>query len=159
LLEIVEEVSGIIGHDRLGVRLSPFGHYAGITDSNPLALFGHVIEELSGKIAYLHMIEARGSEIGLSDALNADALNNAQLFRSKFRGPLISAAAYTPATALKAVEDRHVDAVAFGRSFIANPDLVERIRTDSPLNAYDRATFYGGGAEGYTTYPTLEQSA
>lgn len=105
------------------------------------------------------MIEARGSKIGLSDALNADALNNAQLFRSKYSGPLISAAAYTPVTALKAVEEHHVDAVAFGRSFIANPDLVERIRNENPLNAYDRATFYGMGAEGYTSYPTLEQSA
>lgn len=159
LLEIVEEVSQVIGPDRLGVRLSPFGHYAGITDSNPLALFRHVIHELSGRIAYLHMIEARGSEIGLSDQLNADAPNNAELFRSSFHGPVISAAAYTAATALKAVEQHHVDAVAFGRLFLANPDLVERIKSESPLNAYDRSTFYGGGAEGYTTYPTLQQSA
>jgi N-ethylmaleimide reductase len=160
LLEIVDELTTAIGADRLGVRLSPFGQYGGIHDSNPLELFTFVIGELSRRrIAYLHMIEARGSEIGLTDQLHEHAQNNAALFRPAFGGPIISAAAYTPESAKQAVETGQVDAVAFGRSFIANPDLVERIKMGKPLNLADRSTFYGGGAHGYTDYQTFEAAA
>jgi N-ethylmaleimide reductase len=153
LLEIVDEVTAAIGADRLGVRLSPFGQYGGIHDGNPLELFTYVISELSRRrIAWLHLIEARGSEIGLTDELHENAQNNAALFRSAFAGPLLSAAAYTPESAAEAVGKKHADAIAFGRLFIANPDLVERIRENKPLNPADRSTFYGGGAHGYTDY-------
>jgi N-ethylmaleimide reductase len=153
LFEIVEEVAAAIGRDRVGVRLSPFGQYGGIHDSNPLDLFTFVIEELSkARIAYLHLIEARGSEIGLTDTLHEGAPNNAALFRASFDGPLISAAAYIPQSAAAAVEKGIADAIGFGRLFIANPDLVERIKEDRPLNAPDRSTFYGGGCHGYTDY-------
>jgi N-ethylmaleimide reductase len=159
LLEVVEQVSAAIGRDRLGVRLSPYGQYGGIHDSNPLKLFTYVIEALSRyKIAYLHLIEGRGSEIGLGDTLHEDALDNARLFRSFFAGPLISAAAYTPESAARTVKDRHADAIAFGRLYIANPDLVERIQGALPLNAYDRSTFYGGADKGYTDYKTYSRS-
>ena len=157
LLEVVDGITAATGSGALGVRLSPFGQYGGIHDSQPLALFTYVIESLSRRrINYLHLIEGRGSEIGLTDDLHAGALNNAQLFRSKFIGPLISAAAYTPATAAETVGSGHADAIAFGRLFIANPDLVERIAGGFPLNAYDRATFYGGGEHGYTDYETYQ---
>jgi len=153
LFEIVDEVTAAIGADRLGVRLSPFGQYGGIHDGNPLELFTYVISELSQRrIAWLHLIEARGSEIGLTDELHENAQNNAALFRSAFAGPLLSAAAYTPESAAEAVGKKHADAIAFGRLFIANPDLVERIRENKPLNPADRSTFYGGGAHGYTDY-------
>jgi N-ethylmaleimide reductase len=156
LFEIVEEVGTAIGKETLGVRLSPFGQYGGIRDGNPLELFTFVIAELSKRrIAYLHVIEGRGSEIGLTDELHKEALNNAALFRPAFDGPFISAAAYTPASAAQAIENKHADAIAFGRLFIANPDLVKRIKQDGPLTAFDRSTFYGGGAHGYTDYQTL----
>src|SRR5271170_5429662 len=113
LFEIVDEVTAAIGADRLGVRLSPFGQYGGIHDSNPQELFGFVIAELSKRrIAYLHLIEARGSEIGLTDELHENARNNAALFRPFFDGPLLSAAAYTPESAAEAVGTNQVDAVA-----------------------------------------------
>jgi N-ethylmaleimide reductase len=153
LLEIVDEVTAVVGADRLGVRLSPFGQYGGIQDSNPLELFTFVVGELSKRrIGYLHLIEARGSEIGLTDELHENARNNAALFRSVFDGPLLSAAAYTPNSAAEAIENKHADAIAFGRLFIANPDLVERIKENRPLNSPDRSTFYGGGFHGYTDY-------
>jgi N-ethylmaleimide reductase len=153
LLEIVDEVTAVIGADRLGVRLSPFGQYGGIYDGNPLELFNFVIGELNQRrIAWLHLIEARGSEIGLTDELHENARNNAALFRCAFDGPLLSAAAYTPESAVEAIGKNHADAIAFGRLFIANPDLVERIRENRPLNPPDRSTFYGGGAHGYTDY-------
>lgn len=160
LLDIVYELSSAIGADRLGIRLSPFGQYGGIRDSKPRELFSFVIKELSMRdIAYLHLIEARGSEMGLTDELHADALNNAVLFRSMFSGPLLSAAAYTPESAAAAIEQKHADAIAFGRLFIANPDLVERIKGNYPLNPFDRSTFYGGGEHGYTDYKALGDAA
>ena len=108
LLEIVTEVSAAIGEDRLGVRLSPFGQYGGIQDSDPRKLFTFVIKELNEcHLAYLHVIEARGSEIGLTDELHENAVNNAVLFRPVFNGPLLSAAAYTPASAAMAIEQKH----------------------------------------------------
>jgi N-ethylmaleimide reductase len=160
LLDIVDAVSNAIGVDRLGVRLSPFGQYGGIHDSNPGQLFSSVIKALSKRrIAYLHLIEARGSEMGLTDALHEDAINNAVLFRPMFDGPLLSAAAYTPESAALAIEQEHADAIAFGRLFIANPDLVERIRGNHPLNPFDRATFYGGAEHGYTDYQSFGDAA
>jgi N-ethylmaleimide reductase len=160
LLDIVEEVSAAIGSDRLGVRLSPFGQYGGIHDSMPKELFSVVIKELNERrLAYLHLIEARGSEMGLTDELHEDAINNAVLFRSGFSGPLLSAAAYTPASAAVAVEQKHADAIVFGRYFIANPDLVERIKWSHPLNPFDRSTFYGGAEHGYTDYKTFGEAA
>jgi N-ethylmaleimide reductase len=158
LLEIVDEVGSAIGKDRLAVRLSPFGQYGGIHDSNPRELFTFVIRELSKRrIAYLHVIEGRGSEMGLTDELHKTALNNAELFRPAFDGPFISAAAYTPTGAAQAVENKYADAIAFGRLFIANPDLVRRIREDLPLNTFDRSTFYGGAEHGYTDYEFYRQ--
>ena len=160
LLDIVCELCGAIGADRLGVRLSPFGQYGGIHDSKPRELFNYVIRELSIRdIAYLHLIEARGSEMGLTDELHADALNNAVLFRSMFSGPLLSAAAYTPESAALAIEQKHADAIAFGRLFIANPDLVERIKGNYPLTPADRSTFYGGAEHGYTDYNAIREAA
>jgi N-ethylmaleimide reductase len=112
-----------------------------------------VIQALSQRpLAYLHLIEGRGSEIGLTDHLHTTALSNAQLFRSMFKGPLLSAAAYTPTAAAETIAKNQADAIAFGRLFIANPDLVERIAGGFPLNAYDRSTFYGGDERGYTDY-------
>jgi N-ethylmaleimide reductase len=155
LLEIVDAMSEVVGVDRIGVRLSPFGRYGGISESDPIGLFHHAIEALSHrKIAYLHLIEATASEIGVSDQLHADAPNNLALFRRAFVGPLISAGGYRPETAAPVIERGATDAVAFGRLFIANPDLVKRMRLGLDLNAPDRTTFYGGDAHGYTDYPT-----
>jgi N-ethylmaleimide reductase len=160
LFDIVQRVTDEIGADRLGVRLSPFGQYGGIHDSKPRDIFTFVIRELNKRhLSYLHLIEARGSEMGLTDELHEDALNNAVLFRAEFDGPLISAAAYTPKTADLAIEENHADAIAFGRLFIANPDLVERIKAGHSLNGFDRSTFYGGAEHGYTDYKVFGVTA
>jgi N-ethylmaleimide reductase len=155
LMEILEGTAAVIGSDRVGVRLSPFGQYGGIHDSNPLGLFTSTIQELNGHgLAYLHLIEGRGSEIGLGDAIHEDALNNARLFRPHFDGVLLSAAAHTPLSASTALEEGYADAVAFGRRYISNPDLPIRIAQGIALAPYDRSTFYGGGEHGYTDYPS-----
>jgi N-ethylmaleimide reductase len=125
-----------------------------------MRLFTSVVKELSQyDLAYLHLIEGRGSEIGLGDELHADALDNARIFRPVYQGNLISAAAYSPETAHETIEARYADAIAFGRLFIANPDLVARLEKGLSLNAYDRSTFYGGGEHGYTDYPVANQSS
>jgi len=156
LLEIADSIIDVVGAGRLGVRLSPYGRYGGISDTDPIALFNYVAGELSRRqIAYLHLIQASASEIGVTDELHANAPNNAELFRHVFDGPLITAGAYTPESGANALENERADAITFGRLFIANPDLVQRVRVGASLNTPDRASFYGGDAHGYTDYPRL----
>jgi N-ethylmaleimide reductase len=156
LLEVVDAITDVIGSDRTAVRLSPHGNLGGLTDSNTVPHFTHVIRELSQrKLAYLHLIEPRASSAGYGDDASVDSANNAALFRPVFDGPLITAGGYSPETAVTVLESGLADAVAFGRMFIANPDLPERIRESAALNAFDRATAYAGDAHGFTDYPAL----
>jgi len=101
------------------------------------------------------MIEPRATSAGGGDDVNENAPSTTKLFRKKFKGIFISAGGYKPEDAKKAIETGEVDAVAFGRIFIANPDLPKRIKTNAALNPYDRSTFYGGNEKGYTDYPAL----
>jgi N-ethylmaleimide reductase len=160
LLEIVDAAIAIWGAGRVGVRLSPFGTFNDMHDSDPIALFTYVLQQLSARgVAYVHLIEPRSSAAGSMDKVIEDAPDTAQLFRQAFNGVLISAGGYTADSAKQAVADGQADAIAFGRLFIANPDLVERLRAGAALNPYDRATFYGGGEKGYTDYPSLNSQA
>lgn len=156
LLQVVEEVMSVWGKERVGVRLSPYGTFNDMNDSDPIALFTYVINQLNyRRIAYLHVIEPRATNAGESDAIAQDIPCTAKLFKPFFNGVFISAGGYTPEMAEQAVEKGVADAVAFGRLFIANPDLPERIKTGKELNSYHRATFYGGLAKGYTDYPFI----
>jgi N-ethylmaleimide reductase len=160
LLQVVDAVCAAIGAERVGIRLSPFGRAGGSQDSDPAALYRYAIGELNNRTpAYLHLIEARASSMGRSDYIDEAAVDVLGLLRGAFDGPVISAGGYTPASAAATVAAGRADAIAFGRMFIANPDLVTRIERAAPLNAYQRATFYGGSTRGYTDYPTLEQPA
>lgn len=160
LLEVVDAAVSVWGKERVGVRLSPYGTFNDMSDSDPVKLFTYVLEQLSVRgIAYVHMIEPRATGAGGSDAVMSNAPSTSQLFRRAFRGMFISAGGYAPDTAKRAVESGEADAVAFGRHYIANPDLPERIQNGAPLNKYNRATFYGGAEKGYTDYPFLERSA
>ncbi len=160
LLEVVDVAISVWGRGRVGVRLSPYGTFNDMSDSDPVALFGYVLEQLDTRhIAYVHVIEPRATGAGGSDAVAADAPCTSELFRKKFNGVFISAGGYTPEAAKNAVEAGLADAVAFGRIYIANPDLPERIKSGATLNKYNRATFYGGAEKGYTDYPFLSQAA
>jgi N-ethylmaleimide reductase len=157
LFEVVDGVIEDIGRDRVAVRLSPHGNLGGLSDSSTVPHFNYIIDELSKRgLAYLHLIEPRASSVGFGDDASIDSADNASLFRNLFDGPMITAGGYTPEMGIAAIEGGQADAVAFGRMFIANPDLPERIRTGAPLNSFDRSTSYGGGAHGYTDYPTLQ---
>jgi N-ethylmaleimide reductase len=160
LLEVVDAVAGAIGADRVGVRISPWGRFNGMKDSDPGALFDHVAAELGRRgLAYLHVVEPRADQTSDTNALDPNAPDAASRVKAQFGGPLIAAGGFTPESAAAAVASGHVDAVAFGRLFIANPDLPERIRRGAGFNRYDRTTFYGGDARGYIDYPALGDAA
>lgn len=155
--EVTDVLTDVCGAHRVGVRLSPFSTYGDIGDSDPIALFSRAIEILSNRgIAYLHLIEPR-VEAGMRDDFNTSVpASSAEIFRQQFNGPLIVSGGFTKETAEAAIRSGQADAVAFGRHFIANPDLPLRLSRNLPLNSYDRSTFYGGTAAGYTDYSVAE---
>ena len=156
LVEVVDGIAADIGADRTAVRLSPHGNLGGLSDSDTVPHFSTVISELGKRgLAYLHLIEPRASSAGIADDASVDSADNASLFRHLFDGPVITAGGYTPDMGVAAIQAGLADAVAFGRMFIANPDLPERIRTGAAMNAFDRSTAYGGDARGYIDYPVL----
>lgn len=159
VLEVARAVAAAIGAGRTGIRLSPmttFGNTAP-RDTHSQALYGHVVEQLAPiGLAYVHVIE--GETGGPRQPADAGAPFDYAALRSKFPGAWMVNNGYSRADALDAVTGGEADLVAFGRAFIANPDLVRRLREDLPLNEPQPATFYGGGAEGYTDYPTLGAS-
>jgi N-ethylmaleimide reductase len=159
LLEVVDSVVQVWGKNRVGVRLSPYGTFLDMGDSNPIALFTYVLQELSDRgVAYVHIVEPRVGDAGADAPIDSNAPRAAGIFRKRFRGVLISAGGYTAETAEEAIANHLADAIAFGRLFIANPDLVKRFEQKSQLNPYDRSTFYGGNEKGYTDYSILPES-
>lgn len=160
VLEVAAAVSAVFGADRVGIRLSPFGVANASGENDPLPLYTHLIESLARlDLAYLHLIEPRASGAGQADVDHQNVPFASEVFRPHWPNVLIAAGNYKPDTAAAAIEAGRADAIAFGRLFIANPDLPERARRGADLNAYTRATFYGGGAEGYVDYPALDASS
>lgn len=177
LFELAEAISAEIGSHRLAVRLSPTTidpttgiqtqYYYGTTCTDPDDVYAHAVSGLNGfNLAYLLLTEPRWSGRFDGDVTKDKGftmpLTNAK-YRKLYTGTLIAAGGFTPATAAAAVSDGIYDLIAFGRWFIANPDLPERLRTGAQLNVYNRDTFYlptitGGGSEGYTDYPDLAGS-
>src|ERR1700731_976445 len=156
LIEIVEASIDVWGANRVGVRIAPSGTYNDMADSNPRALFRYVAERLNAfGLAYLHVIEPRikGGEL----IVEGQPPVAAQELSKIFHGPIIAAGGFEPDTAEAAVANGDASLISFGRHFIANPDLPKRIEFGLPLNRYDRSTFYGFDAHGYTDYPTYEQ--
>ena len=152
LLEVMRAVTGAIGGGRTGVRFSPVTpSNDAAQDSNPQALFEHVMQQLAPlNLAYVHVVE--GATGGARDVapFDYDAL------RRQFKGAWMVNNGYDRLMALDAVASGRADLVAFGKPFIANPDLGRRLLEGAALNAPQMATFYGGGAAGYTDYPTLD---
>jgi N-ethylmaleimide reductase len=159
LLEVVDVVAAVWGKNRIGVRLSPYGAFNDMNDSNPIELFSYVLEELNKKqVAFVHVIEPRSTSAGGNDNISPDAPCTSQLFRNKFNGVFISAGGYDLENTKHALENNRADAIAFGRLYISNPDLAKRLIENLPLNKYDRTTFYGGDEKGYTDYPFINET-
>ena len=156
LLEIVAAMVSVWGGNRVAVRIGPGGTWNSMSDSNPAALFDYVADQLNRfGLAYLHIIEPRvkGNVLIAEDQ---EPVATAQL-RKIFKGKIIAAGGFEPATAEEIVEKGDADLVAFGRHFLSNPDLPKRIRLRLPLNDYDRKTFYTFDFHGYTDYPFYDQ--
>jgi N-ethylmaleimide reductase len=154
-LEVVRAVAARVGADRVGIRLSPFGIANDSGEDDPAPLYSHLVTAMAPLgLAYLHLVEPRASGTGRADTLREDQPSAAALFRPLWPATLLTAGGFDGTDAAATVAAGHADAVAFGRFFISNPDLPARIRTGAALTPYDRATFYGGGAAGYTDYPS-----
>jgi N-ethylmaleimide reductase len=152
MLETVDAVAAEVGADKVGIRISPENTFNDITDSDPLTLFTAVANALSGKgLAYLHVIE--GDMAGKPGAPQADF--DYAAIKAAFGGVYMANFNFDKARATKAIAEDTADLVAFGKMFIANPDLVTRFLLDTPLNALDTKTLYAGDKHGYTDYPVL----
>jgi len=157
MMEVMRAVVGEIGGAKVGLRLSPVTTANDIVDADPQPLFAHLMRELAPLgLAYIHVIEGA---TGGPREVEGRPFDYAAM-RKAYRDAGGKAAwmvnnSYDKALADKALA-QGADLVAFGRPYIANPDLVERLRAGAPLNEPDRATFYGGGAKGYTDYPALK---
>jgi len=148
LAEVTEAVIEVAGPDRVGVRLSPWSSFNGMADEDPAGTFSYVASLLDQLgIAYLHVIGP--------DEASRESVHLLGEIRKRFGGSLILAQGYDPASAERALQAGSADLIAFGKAYLANPDLPERIRLNSPLNIPDPSTFYAGGARGYIDYPSL----
>jgi N-ethylmaleimide reductase len=150
----------IWGASRVGVRLSPYGVANDSGEADPMPLYTFVVNALDPLgLAYLHFIEPRSSGAGRAEVNHQNVPSAMVLFRPIWRGVLIAAGGFTGEAAEAAIAAGHADAVAFGRIFISNPDLPNRLRHGFPLTPYNRATFYGGDETGYTDYPGYDEVA
>jgi len=156
LLEVVRAVTGAIGAGRTGIRLSPVTPANDVIDADPQPLFEHVVRELAPLgLAYIHVIEGATGGPREVDGRPFDYAALRQAWRAAGgQGAWMVNNGYDLPLAEQSLRDG-ADLVAFGRPFIANPDLVARLRSGGPFNTPDKNTFYGGGAQGYTDYPTL----
>ena len=154
LIDVTTAVAAEIGAGRLGVRLSPVSPAGDSIDSDPQSLFEYVVEALDAfGLAYVHVVE--GATGGPRDNLPFDYA----ALRDRFHGAWMVNSGYDRAMAIAEMTSRRADFVSFGRPFIANPDLVRRLREDAPLNPLmGRETLYGGGAHGYIDYPALGEA-
>ena len=133
-----------------GIRISPLTPVDDGSDSNPQPLFDHIVDQLNQlKLLYIHVIE--GATGGLRDVAPFDYAS----LRRRFKQAYIANNGYDFELATKTLQSGAADLIAFGKPFISNPDLVERLKKRAPLNDWDEGTFYGGGTKGYTDYPTL----
>ncbi len=149
-LEVIAAVSEIAGPRRTGIRISPVSPASGLTDSDPSAVFFPLVDAIDrAQLAYVHVVE--GATAGPRDFAPFDY----HALRKRFSGAWMVNNGYTRDMAIEALASGYADLVAFGRPYIANPDLVERLRSNAPLSDLDQEHLYGGGEAGYTDYPVL----
>ena len=152
LTETVERVLEVWASEQVGVRISPTSGFNDMSDDNPLETFSVALQALNRyRLGYLHIVETARSSQGSS---KEDLALSAHL-RSLWKGLYVANGGYDRVSGEEAIESGHADAIAYGRAFIANPDLPKRMRLGADLNEPDPASFYGGDARGYTDYPAL----
>lgn len=143
VVETLEALAGAVGADRVGFRICPGNPFNDLYDEDPVATYTALLDAVDGlKLAYLHTIRSPQKTLDIFD-----------IARKHFHGPLIVNDSFTAASGHQAIADKVGDAVSYGRSFIGNPDLVERFRRDLPLANFDLKSLYTPGPKGYTDYP------
>lgn len=159
LLEVVDTVTKEIGSGRTGIRLSPATPANDIFEADPQPVYDHILKQLGTRnIAFVHIVE--GATGGARDFKQGDKSVDYDALKASYvnaggKGLWIANNGYNRDLAIAAIESGKADAIAFGKAFIANPDLVQRLKDNAELNTPNQPTFYGGGAEGYTDYPAL----
>lgn len=152
LKEVVETILSVWPADKIGIRLSPTGKFNDISDSDRLATFSYVIEQLNSyHLAYLHIVETFP---GIENSQEEKEIVATLI--EKWNGFYIANGGYDKTSAEEVIASGKADAVAFGRPFLANPDLPKRLQLGAELNPVDQSTLYGGDEKGYTDYPTLD---
>jgi N-ethylmaleimide reductase len=158
LMEVIEGVLGVWSADRVGVRLSPLGTFNDMSDDDPEETFGFTAGRLNDYgLAYLHLVNPAIQAVEKGTEPDPRAMRILKQLREKYSGTLILAGGFDHDTAESWLRNKLADLIAFGRKFIANPDLTERFRQRAPLNPDDASTYYVGGEKGYLDYPTLAQ--
>src|ERR1017187_3696298 len=153
MLEVAKVVAAEAGPERTGIRISPVTPANDVSDSNPQPLFDHIVDHLNAlKLVYIHVIE--GATGGPRDIAPFDYGS----LRKRFKGAYVANNGYDFELANKVLAPAEAHPIAFWNPSISNPDLVERLKRGAPLNEPDKATFYGGGAKGYTDYPLLGEA-
>lgn len=151
IVEVASAVAAEVGADRTGIRLSPVNPLNGVSSTDPQSQFDYIVDELSKlDLVYLHVVEGVPGGPPVVQPFDFDAL------RRRFKNTYIANNGYDLERATARLSENENDLVAFGHHYIANPDLVERLKTGAPLSNLNPATLYGGGAQGYTDYPALD---
>ncbi|KAI8876797.1 FMN-linked oxidoreductase [Backusella circina FSU 941] len=157
-LEVVDAIVDAIGAERTAIRFSPWSGFQDMEDETPYETWGYLTQRLQDShpdLAYLHFVEPRTNMMGEQNADTPDSLDP---FRKAWKGTFISAGGYTYDKNIAFdTAEKTGNLIAFGRQFLANPDLVERLRHGWSFNRYNRDTFYGGSAVGYTDYPFYKE--
>uniref|UniRef100_A0A0D9WN92 NADH:flavin oxidoreductase/NADH oxidase N-terminal domain-containing protein n=1 Tax=Leersia perrieri TaxID=77586 RepID=A0A0D9WN92_9ORYZ len=154
-VEVIDAVVAEVGAHRVGIRLSPFVDYMDCVDSDPVALGSYMVQQLNkhSGFLYCHIVEPRMAMVEGRRKITHGLLP----FRKQFNGTFIAAGGYDREEGNKVIADGYADLVAYGRLFLANPDLPRRFKLNAPLNKYDRSTFYiQDPVVGYTDYPFLD---
>lgn len=157
VVDIAKALANAISGSKVGIRLSPFGIANDSGEDDPLPLYSHLVKELNGiGLAYLHLLEPRASGAGQKDVDHENVPSAAKLFRPMWSSTLIAAGNFSGESAAQMVAEEHADIIAFGRLFISNPDLPERLKVGAELAPYNRPTFYSQGPVGYVDYPPMK---
>lgn len=150
-LEILEALANVVGSNRVGIKVGPGFTVNDIFDDNAEQTYSYLADQLNDfNLAYMHVGYDSGYSRGTAPSFNA-----VDVIRKHYRGTLLAVGGFTKQSGNDAIESNRADLIVFGRSYIANPDLVERFKIDAPLNTADPKTFYGGSEHGYTDYPFL----
>ncbi len=153
LFMILDEIIKSVPSGKVGLRLSPRSVKQGMEDSNEKETYGYIIDKLNNySLAYLHISEMMSPE----DRLEHPEKSIVPFYRNIYKGTLISCGGHTLESANRMLDNNKADLIAFGKPYISNPDLVERLKHNAPLTPWDKDTFYRGGRKGYIDYPALE---